>query len=247
MRFEYDKVWADAVAMLRAERSAVVALAGVFLVLPTLLIGHFVPFQAPETDVIQAFSDYVSRGWLWMLIASLVQLLGGLAILRLFLKRDGSTVGGAIAAAATLLPTYFVANLLNSLMITIGLFLFIVPGLYLLGRVALTAPVIAAEDQRNPIDAIQRSFALTEGNGWRVLGLLLLVYIVGGVANAVATVVLGSLFILAVGQQLGLFISLIMTSIVSAATGLVILAVTAALYERLRGAGQDRVSLNKGI
>lgn len=247
MRFSYDRVWADAVALLRADRSALVALAGAFLVLPSLLLGHFLPIDASGDDMLKAMVDHFSRHWPWHLAATLVQILGQIVILRLFLHRDGRTVGGAIAASFALVPTYFAATFLANFMTGIGILLLILPGLYIFARVSVAGAAIVAERQMNPIDALQRSFALTRGQGWRILGLFALVYVVGLVAGVVASQVLGSLFILAAGREIGLLLALIVSSIVAAATEVVVLAVSAALYERLRGSGQDQLPSTRGI
>jgi uncharacterized membrane protein len=143
-----------------------------------------------------------------------------------------------IGAALLLLPFYFVASLLTGIMVGFGFVLLIIPGLYLIGRVALVGSHVAAAGERNPIAAITRSFELTRGNGWAVLGMLILVWIAGAIIASVAGALLGILFIAVAGQDIGAFLANIVNSLTNAALETVLAAVLAALYMRLR-AGSD--------
>src|SRR4051794_3440782 len=157
MNFSYSDVWADLMGLLRAHASLIATVAGVFIFLPGLLLGYFAP--QPEVADLREFgriwSEYFEINWLWLLLGSLVNMVGSIAILLLVFSR-GITVGGAIAAALALLPSYFIASLLSSIPIAFGFLLLIVPGLYLLGRFAPLSAVVAAETRRNPIDALVR-------------------------------------------------------------------------------------------
>ena len=237
MKFSYSEVWNEAVALIRANATFVLALAGVFLFLPVLLIAHFLPVQQSEDfkELIRFYQEYFSANWHWLLIARLVSMVGEISILLLFLDARGRSVGTLIAAAVMLLPFYFLASLLSGIMVGIGFLLLIVPGLYLIGRVALVGPHIAATGERNPVAAITRSFELTKGNGWAVLGLLILVWIAGAIIAAVIGALLGIVFIALAGQDAGAFLTNIVNALTQAALEVVILALVAALYMRLRG------------
>jgi hypothetical protein len=85
------------------------------------------------------------------------------------------------------------------LLVVIGVFLgvlaFIVPGLILLTRWAVAAPVVVIED-RTPFDALARSGLLVRGHGWQVFSVLIvtlmIVVIVEGLLGAGAEAVSGS-------------------------------------------------------
>lgn len=62
-------------------------------------------------------------------------------------------------------------GLLYTLAMGLGLLL-ILPGLWLMVRGYFTSIIVALEGRRNR-DAIRRSFALTKGQAWRIMGLLL--------------------------------------------------------------------------
>jgi hypothetical protein len=235
MKLSYSAAWQETLALLRAHGSTIAALAGVFLFLPALLIGHFLP--RPEADdmarLIVLMREYMTENWPWLLLETLVNMVGVLAILRLAFPRGNPTVAGVIAAAAALLPFYFLANLLTGLMIGLGFVLLIAPGIYLIGRLAVFGAVMVAEERRNPIDAIRRSFELTRGNGWAVAGLVIIVAVAGVVAMGAANAILGIAFILIGGEDLGSFLVLILISATAAAFATVLTLLYAGIYKRL--------------
>jgi hypothetical protein len=64
-------------------------------------------------------------------------------------------------------------GLLLGLMMEAGLLLLLLPGLWVIVRGFLTSIVVVLEDRKG-MDAIKRSFALTKGQAWRIVGLMLL-------------------------------------------------------------------------
>jgi hypothetical protein len=234
MKLSYSAVWADTAALLRGHASLIATVAGVFLFLPGLLAAYFLP-QPQADDFAQLgrlWGEYASRNWHWLLLARLVNMVGEIAILLLIFAR-GITVGGAIAAAAALLPSYFAALVLGNVAIGLGTLLLIVPGLYLLGRLGPLASVLAAENRRNPIAAIGRCWAVTQGHGWAILGIILIVAIAAMIVVAVASALLGIVFILVAGQEVGQMLALIVRTLGSAAMTTLLLVLGAAIYRQL--------------
>jgi hypothetical protein len=121
-------------------------------------------------------------------------------------------------------------------MIGFGILLLIVPGLYLFGRLAPFSAVLAAENRRNPLDAIQRTFDLTKGHGWGILGLVFVVAIVAGIAVSVADTLFGLIFVLAAGQELGRTLTAVVASALGAALTTLLVMLYAAIYRALAGA-----------
>lgn len=235
MKFSYSEVWTDVVALARTHGTLIGAVAGVFIFLPALLIGYLLP--TPEAagfnQMLQRLQEYAGANWHWLLLQSLVAMVGTIAIFRLIFARAGITVGAAIAAAVALLPTYFAASVLSGLAIGIGSLLLIVPGLYLIGRLSPLGAVIVAEEQRNPITALSRTWDLTKGRGWAVLGLVLVVLLAALVVVGVLNALLGVIVILIAGRELGTLLMLIVSTATS--TGMTVLSILlyAAIYRRL--------------
>lgn len=90
-------------------------------------------------------------------------------------------------------------------------------------RLALVMPAIVAE--RQAFGSLARSWALTRGLTWRIVGVLLLYTLVSWVATLAAQTVFGSIFRLISGPDEGLSLSRVLTSVMAAAvqTGFTVL------------------------
>jgi hypothetical protein len=237
MSFSYNRVWDETVRTVRGNASLLVAVAGVFIFLPTLIAAYLAP--APQAQTMAAMGEYYRENFLTLLIAQIVSFIGNLAVLTLVLDDRRPTVGGSITGAFGMLPAYFLVSLLSGLMILGGLMLLIVPGLYLVGRLSAAGPALVAERRRNPFDIISRSFAITKGNGWAVLGLIILVFVAFYILMLALTLVIGSMLLLidrASGASIGSFLLLILTSATTAAFNTVLMVLVASIYRNLAGA-----------
>jgi hypothetical protein len=107
--------------------------------------------------------------------------------------RDGRadmSIGETVSAASPYLWPVAAASILAGIAITIGLFLVIVPGLWLITIWAVIVPVIVIE-QSGALASFGRSRQLVRGHGWHVFGTLVLVFVIMLVAN----IVLGLVFL----------------------------------------------------
>lgn len=239
MKLSYSAVWADVTALLRSHASLIATVAGVFIFLPALLIAYFLPQPEGATSVdrlVQLWGEYMSANWHWLLINRIAVMIGSISILLLLFAR-GVTVGAAIAAALALLPAYFIASFLGSAAIGLGFMLLIVPGLYLIGRLGPLNAVVVAETHRNPIAALRRCWALTAGQGWAILGLILIVALAATIVVAVASSLLGIVFVLIAGQETGRLLTLIVATAGNAAMVTLLLVLSAAIYRQLSEGG----------
>ncbi|MEX0795088.1 MAG: hypothetical protein WD274_00155 [Acidimicrobiia bacterium] len=91
---------------------------------------------------------------------------------------DISVVGAAIR----LFPIWLIATIIAAVAIIAGLFLLILPGLWLVIMFNMYTPVIAVEG-KGPVAALKRSFELVRGHFWETVGFLLIVGLVGGAAG----------------------------------------------------------------
>lgn len=239
MNFSYSAVWEDTMKLTRDHAPLLIAIAGVFVFLPALAFAIFLkPPEPPRTQDLSLLLRQLGDFWIaaapWVLLQSLFNLVGTAAMLRLVLTRGG-TVGGALMFGLMLLPFYFLLSLLSSLIVGIGFILLIVPGLYLLGRVMPAAPVMVAENQRNPITALSRSFELTEGKGWAVFGLIFIVGIVGAIAIGVSDAIVGIVLAMAAGRELGILLTTILGTVLSCGLAILMVMLYAAIYRALTG------------
>ena len=236
-KFTQNEVWADTLRLTRAHWAALIAIAGAFNFLPTLLLNHFVPMGDPPVTselgvLLQFVLDYYRENALWVVLQSFVVMTGSAAMLGLVFARGG-TVGGALVFAVTLLPVYSILIVLTNLAVGAGFMLLILPGLYLWGRLLPAAPAMVAEERRNPLDALKRGWELSEGHGWLIIGLYLLVAIPAGIMMLVIAQLTGIVFILATGQQFGTLLGMIVLCAMQALVSALLTMLAAAVYRAL--------------
>jgi len=92
-------------------------------------------------------------------------------------RRDRS-IGELMRLVLPVLMPLIGAGLLVALGAGIGLLLLVAPGLYLFTIWSVAAPVIMVE-RRGVFDALGRSRQLVRGNGWPVLGVILVALLIG--------------------------------------------------------------------
>lgn len=134
--------------------------------------------------LINAIVAFVFDSGVLVLVASLVSMVvhtfyQGLVVRLVDDVRDGTldaSVGDLFRSVAPVAVPLLVASLVVGILVGIGLILLIVPGLFLLTIWSVTAPVVVLEG-KGPIEAMERSRELVRGNGWGVLGLVVLVFV----------------------------------------------------------------------
>lgn len=242
MNFSYDRAWADVVAMVRANLVLLATLAGVFMFLPAFALWLFAPIPQAAgggsgngNEALRLVYDYYIGHWPAFLALTLASSFGQAAILALLLDRDRPTVGEALAVAGRMLPGYFLMGLLTNLVITFGFMLFVVPGLFLIGRLAVTGPTMIGERVNNPIAVMQRGWAHTTGQGWRISGFVLLVGIVGWIALSAASSVIGVVGGLLLPDGAKILATATADALGGAGLALLLVLVSAAIYRQLRG------------
>ena len=105
--------------------------------------------------------------------------------------RDGRVdlnLGETVSAAAPYIWAVAGASILAGIAITVGLFLLIVPGLWLITIWAVIIPAIVIE-RAGAIDSFGRSRRLVKGHGWHVFGTLVLVFIIQLVVSIVLSLI----------------------------------------------------------
>ena len=79
------------------------------------------------------------------------------------------------AALPKFLPVFLTA-LFVQILVSVGMFFLIVPGVFLAVMLLVSTIACILED-RSPVEALKRSRELTRGNRWRLLGLVLILFI----------------------------------------------------------------------
>jgi polyferredoxin len=82
----------------------------------------------------------------------------------------------AIQAALPKFLPVFLTSLLVQILISLGLFFLIVPGVFLAVMLMVSTIACILED-RSPVEALKRSRELTRWNRWRLLGLVLILFV----------------------------------------------------------------------
>ncbi len=237
-KIDLNRVWDDARAMGAANKDLLAAIAGMFVLLPSV-VGNLlvreperaaasrdIPVEELSRQMIQFYSD----NWAVLVGLGLAVSFGLLAMLVLLLRPERLTVGESLKAAAVLLPGYFVASLIQGLGFGFGLVLFVLPGLYLMARLSLIAPVAAAEQCANPIEQLKRSFVLTRGNGWRIFLVLLILYFTAQIVELVATTLVGLAGALLLPKDMATLCSSIVAGLIAAGLAAFLAVLSAALY-----------------
>ena len=260
-RFDTMKIWDEATGALLANRDVLLAVLGVFVILPNFALQMLAPVPEPISGQLPAqwfarVGQYTDTYLIPMLAGMVLELFGMLIALALLGDPARPTVLQAMRQAVRVVPSFvaaviisfFVAILTLAVPVTFAVlagqqqlstgiaFIAIVPTLYVLGRFSLIGPVVMLGGKRNPIVALRSSTNLTKGIGWQLLLFLLLVYfafqIVGWLITA-AVVLLTTLIAGAAGAAL---IGALIACFVQAALAATFVAVIVASYRQVGGA-----------
>jgi hypothetical protein len=106
-------------------------------------------------------------------------------------RRDSSVRNLAASVTPVLIPLIG-AGVVTAIGILFGTILLIAPGLYLLAIWAVTAPVVVVE-RRRVFESLGRSRRLVRGNGWPVLGAVLVSVLIGIFASVALTLAAGAI------------------------------------------------------
>jgi hypothetical protein len=267
MKLDSNQAWLDAQAAIKANREVLLALAGVFFLIPTLAFTLLYPQpQTPQSmtpeqgfALIEAF---YRESFPFMLPVIALQVVGAMTIMTLFTDRTRPTVGGAIRHGGIDTVVFLAAMLLfwmaSGLVLGIVVALAALTGvatlaglvtaaclgvvLYCMLRMAMVMPVIAVDGERNPVLALRRSWALTRGNSGRILVIVLLLFVVYLVITTALTAVGG----IGVSLVLGLKASDIAVAVLTASAGAVftlyMIAVLAMIHRQLAGSSPEAIS-----
>lgn len=258
MRFDSNRAWQEATALVSANRDVLWALAGVFLVLPSFAVGILAPPPAPpagaDSDVLFAtISAYYSSNWPWLLGMAVCQVIGTLAMLALYTDRTRPTVAEALQLAArgalpviaaqllagmgfafgAMIPVTLAALTGSQAFATLVVAACLVAFVYVMVRISLVAPVVMVDGERNPIAALRRSWGLTKGNAGRLLLFYALLLVGFGIVILLVGGLVDLLLRLALGMELGTALGTLVSAALQAVMAIFFIAVYAATHRQL--------------
>jgi len=158
-----------------------------------------------------------------------------------YLGRTMST-GDALSRAQPFVGRLIVSHILYGLLVVIGMVLLIVPGFIVLVGLALTAPALVLESIPDATTALGRSWALTRGARWKLVGVFVPLVILFMLPTMGAFVLVGIVVAVAGGGATigGVFGAAIVGVLQLVFTPLVNCALTVAYYDqRVRKEGFD--------
>jgi hypothetical protein len=267
MKFDSNRAWKEASSAVAANREVLLALAGVFFLLPSLAFSLF--FPQPQTaagmseqQIFELTRNYYSSAMPFMIPVALIQAAGTLALLTLFTDRSRPTVGEAIRLGLAGLLSYFAAQLLlgiglglagglllalgavtgSKLVIGLVVVVIVVAAAHVAIRTSLVAPIVAVERERNPITALKRSWRLTRGNAGRIFLFLLLVVLAFVVVVSIVMAIVGIVLALVAGAELARVVAAVVSSALGAVMTLYLVAILAAVHRQLAGPSPQAVS-----
>jgi hypothetical protein len=261
MKLDTNLAWQSAHAVIKSNRDALLAIAGVFFFLPSLAFALLYPqppmaqgAMTPEQSM--AFIEtFYRESAPFILAVTITQIVGAMAILRLYAGRERPTVGNSIGKGAVDAVIFFAAMVMvwaaGSLIAGIVIGLAAVTGqqviagiaaaiafvgLFYVGlRVILVMPIIAVEGLRKPFAALRRSWELTRGNVGRIVLFLIVLLLAYAVVVGVISAVLGIVLALVLGAEGAKIAVAIVSSAFGAVFTLYLFASFAAIHRQLTG------------
>ena len=202
-----DDILSAAFAIYRANAGKLIVIVAV-VVIPLSFISHFltgVVFAATKTTVQGPLGSYTTvapRSFATVIAVWLTGLLITIiisAIMQAALMRGAAlaTLGEAVDVEASYkwglgkLGSVILISILVCIMVGIGFILLIIPGVFLLTRFFVAIPALVVENHQGA-EAISRSWNLTKGHFWHVLGTIVVAGLITGVVGGIIGAFAGS-------------------------------------------------------
>lgn len=180
------RLLADTWALLKSEADLIGRIAAPFVFLPAfavrLLADPLPPLPSTrEQAVIEAWFNSVTvwgqANAGWYLLADAVGVYGLATLALLLTDSAGPDVRAALGRAARLFPRFLLTSILIAIPVGLGMWLLILPGLYVRARLIAAAPALAAEQPLGAARSLARSVAVTRGAGWGTFGAVVVLFL----------------------------------------------------------------------
>lgn len=265
-RLDSSLAWQTATRLVSTNRDMLLAVAGVFFLLPSLAFSVFVPEpqmaegMSPE-KMMQVMAEAWTSALPLLIVVSLLQMAGTVTVLVIMTDPARPTVGQSIQRGFAALLPYFLAQIIASVALCVAFLLLVgipaLTGLKALAaigviaafvtmiwasvRMALVAPVLAIEAERNPVQALRRSWTLTRGNSARLLAFFILAGIVFAVVYGLAMMLVGIVLVLTSGDVIKLVLSAAVSSAITSTALIYFIAMLTSVYRQVAGPNQAEV------
>lgn len=263
MQFDSNRAWTEALAEVKANRDVLLAVAGVFFLLPSLLSAVFLTdIQAQmmqnlgkQAVLEQIMSENTGTIFGVGLGSLLMQGVGYLAVMALLGDRGRPTVGEALGRGLRALPTlalatllyfaafFLISGIIGAVLSVLGaagaaLTMVIVLALlvYTAIKFSLVVPVVVKDGLANPVAALARSWRLTRRNSVRLFGFFVLLMLGYLAISFMGMVLLIGPLALVLGQGKALtFIAGLVSGVIGAVASVMLTAVLAGIHAQLAG------------
>jgi len=264
MELSITRAWNEATDFLKREFGIVFLIALLLICLPGAAVQYAMPATvAPEPATIQEAWAQVSAFLVFAPVVIALGMIGTIAITYLAVT-PGASVGEALAVGARRFIILLLAGMLVGLAAGVAflpLFFLVWPGadaqpapgpllliilvilvlvLALAVKLLPMTPVAAAE-RGGPLALITRSWALTRGHFWKLLGFMILFWLVAAVVLMVASLIVALIVAMTLGSPLvpnsaAFFTLNLIGAAMQAVASLLFAAVVARIYTQLTGA-----------
>lgn len=188
MNPSFVRLLADAWGVFRREADLIVRLAGALIFLPAFAVQLLcdplptLPRESGDEQAMEAWFNAVAV-WgqgnaFWYVAADLIGIVGLAAIATLLLTPDRPSVADALRLALRRIGRFVLANLLVAIPVGLGLWMFVLPGLFMQARLIVVVPVIVAEPNQSAARAMGRSWRVTGDVRWALLGAVVTLFLV---------------------------------------------------------------------
>jgi hypothetical protein len=235
MSFTSRGVLADAATLWRAERELLVALAGLFFVVPMLaaillVAGMDMPATPDPEKMREALMAFYWANALPIFAINLAFDFGTFAVFNLYLQGGGRTLGEVLMLTLRRFPIFFLINVIAGLLFSFGLWL-ILPALFALARTWLAGPAYAAAPERGIVDAFRQGWRRSAGfSGLALLAVGTMIFFFGLGVVILASGILGTLAGLIGGAQAVAIVSYLTTALFGGAIWAALAVVRVAAY-----------------
>ncbi|MEG8038230.1 hypothetical protein QP166_02315 [Sphingomonas sp. LR60] len=173
--------------LFRRDATLMLPVIGAFVFLPAfaaLLLcdpAPALPSGARDEAAMQAWINNVGM-WgqgnaIWVLLAELIGTFGLAAIALFLLEPDRLTIGQSLGQALVRLVAFTIATVTMAVPVALGLWMLVLPGLYVQARLIVAVPAMARHPALKPLASLRLSWKMTKGLDRALTGALVALFL----------------------------------------------------------------------